>query len=137
MIEALGTVAGGLVVAALGLTLYSRGGHQHDMADSARAVFEQVQSARLTAVMSSTRHRIVPADPRHLRLERWHAERGQWANAGEIAPPSDARFSFSTADGIVFSPDGTVQQQAKITVVAADGIGHTILVPRSGRPRIE
>ena len=136
VIEALGNVAGGLVVAALGLTLYSRANHQNEMADSARAVFEQVQSARLTAVMSSTRHRIVPADPRHLRLERWDPERGQWANAGEIAP-TNGWFTFSTPDGIVFSADGTVQQQAKITVVAADGIGHTILVPRSGRPRIE
>jgi hypothetical protein len=137
VIEALGNVAGGLAVAALGLTLYSRAGHENDLADSARAVFEQVQSARLTTVMSSTRHRIVPADSRHLRLERWDAERGQWANVGEVTPTSGSSFSFSSADAIVFSPDGTVQHQAKITVVAADGIGHTILVPRSGRPRIE
>ena len=137
VIEALGNVAGGLAVAALGLTLYSRAGHQNDMADSARAVFEQVQSARLTAVTSSARHRIVPADPRHLRLQRWDVEQGQWANIGEIVPRNGSTVSFSASEGVVFAPDGTAQQQARITVLDADGNGHTILVPRSGRPRIE
>jgi hypothetical protein len=137
VIEALGNVAGGLAVAALGLTLYSRAGHQNEMANSARAVFEQVQSARITAVTSATRHRIVPTDPGHLRLERWDAERGQWASLGDAARSDGSRYSFSTPDGIVFAPDGTVLHQAKITVVGADGSGHTILVPRSGRSRIE
>ena len=101
---------------------------------AANEVLSRLQDARMTAVMTNARHRVVTASTGRLKLQRYDDSTNQWSDvhSADAWPREDATVTVVGTDAIVFAPNGTAPSYGSINVVSAGGSARTVSVTLSG-----
>ena len=136
MHEVLGAIAGGFILAVVTSGFVSHSAKENALSGAARQVLVRVQSARLMAVTSHRRQRLVVAG-NHLRVERWDGERGVWSDTADVWDGAASGLTLAAESEIVFTGDGSAQHYGAITVRDNAGNVRTVRVSRSGHVRID